>query len=115
MLASVKDKPFGWPLKGRPSLTAAARDGERDMRSGRKNAAARVEPKNETTKKGEKQRNHSLTRNTPYKPEQASKVTMRMPTLLPFGEGRVSEEAIDMRTRSIRRGSGHGTSERWFG
>jgi len=23
------------------------------------------------------------------KPEQASKVTMRMPTLLPFGEGRV--------------------------
>ena len=36
------------------------------------------------------------------KPEQASKVTMRMPTLLPFGEGRVSGEAIDMRTRSIR-------------
>ena len=49
------------------------------------------------------------------KPEQASKVTMRMPTLLPFGEGRVSGEAIDMRTRSIRRGNGHGTSERWFG
>jgi hypothetical protein len=46
------------------------------------------------------------------KPEQASKVTMRMPTLLPFGEGRVSGEAIDMSTRSIRRGSGHGTSER---
>ena len=32
------------------------------------------------------------------KPEQASKVTMRMPTLLPFGEGRVSGEVIDMRT-----------------
>jgi hypothetical protein len=42
-------------------------------------------------------------------------VTMRMPTLLPFGEGRVSGEAIDMSTRSIRRGSGLGTSERWFG
>jgi hypothetical protein len=41
-------------------------------------------------------------------------VTMRMPTL-PFGEGRVSAEAIDTRTRSIRRGSGHGTLERWFG
>ena len=32
------------------------------------------------------------------KPEQASKVTMRMPTLLPFGEGRVSGEVIDMST-----------------
>jgi hypothetical protein len=42
-------------------------------------------------------------------------VTMRMPTLLPFGEGCMSGEAIDTRTRSIRRGSGHGTSERWFG
>jgi hypothetical protein len=31
VLASVKDKPFGWPLKGRPSLTVAARDGERDI------------------------------------------------------------------------------------
>jgi putative ABC transport system substrate-binding protein len=30
-------------------------------------------------------------------------------------EGRVSGEAIDKSTRSIRRGSGHGTSERWFG
>jgi hypothetical protein len=39
-------------------------------------------------------------------------VTMRMPTLLPFGEGRVSGEAIDMSTRSIRRGSGLGTPER---
>src|ERR1700730_13926642 len=45
----------------------------------------------------------------------ASKVTMRMPTLLPFGEGRVSGEAIDTRTRSIRRGSGHGTLERGSG
>ena len=27
----------------------------------------------------------------------------------------MSGEAIDTRTRSIRRGSGHGTSEGWFG
>ena len=31
------------------------------------------------------------------------------------GKARVSGEAIDTSTRSIRRGSGHGTSERWFG
>ena len=48
-------------------------------------------------------------------PHSISKVPMRMPTLRPFGEGRTSGEAIDTRTRSIRRGSGHGTSERWFG
>ena len=48
------------------------------------------------------------------KPEQASKVRMRMPTLRSFGEGRTRGEAIDMRTHAIRRGSGHGTSERWF-
>jgi hypothetical protein len=30
-------------------------------------------------------------------------VTMRMPTLLPFGEGCMGGEAIDTRTRSIRR------------
>ena len=48
------------------------------------------------------------------KPEQASKVEVRMPTRLQNGEGRVSGEAIDTRTRSIRRGSGHGTSEGWF-
>src|SRR5215472_1216060 len=46
--------------------------------------------------------------------EQASKVTMRMPTHRSIGEGCVSGEAIDMWTRLIRRGSGHGTSERWF-
>src|SRR5215472_16507845 len=39
---------------------------------------------------------------------------MRMPTLLPFGEGCTSGEVIDTRTRSIRRGSGHSTSEGWF-
>ena len=31
------------------------------------------------------------------------------------GKAAMSGEAIDTRTRSIRRGSGHGTSERWFG
>ena len=41
-------------------------------------------------------------------------MTMRMPTLLPFGEGCTSGEVIDTRTRSIRRGSGHSTSEGWF-
>jgi len=41
-------------------------------------------------------------------------VTMRMQTLLPFGECSMSEEVIDTRTRLIRRGSGHSTSEGWF-
>jgi hypothetical protein len=48
------------------------------------------------------------------KPEQASKVTTRMPILRPFGEGCMSGEAIDTCTRSIRRGSGRGASEGWF-
>src|ERR1700722_19827755 len=48
------------------------------------------------------------------KPEQASKVLMRMPTLRSFGEGRTCGEAIDTRTHAIRRGSGHGTSVGWF-
>ena len=50
----------------------------------------------------------------PYRDSLTSKVTMRMPTLLPFGEGCTSGEVIDTRTRSIRRGSGHSTSEGWF-
>jgi hypothetical protein len=41
--------------------------------------------------------------------EQASKVKVRMPTRLNNGEGRVNGEAIDARTRSIRRGSELGT------
>ncbi len=45
------------------------------------------------------------------KPEQASKVMVRMPTRLNNGEGSMSGEEIDERTRSIRRGSGHGTLE----
>jgi hypothetical protein len=39
-------------------------------------------------------------------------VTMRMPTHRSIGEGCVSGEAIDTCTRLIRRGSGHGTSEK---
>jgi hypothetical protein len=39
------------------------------------------------------------------KPEQASKVLMRMPTLRSFGEGRTCGEVIDKRTHAIRRGS----------
>lgn len=38
------------------------------------------------------------------KPEQASKVLMRMPTLRSFGEGRTCGEVIDTRTHAIRRG-----------
>jgi len=44
------------------------------------------------------------------KPEQASKVLMRMPTLRSFGEGCTRGEVIDKRTHAIRRGSGYGTS-----
>jgi hypothetical protein len=45
------------------------------------------------------------------KPEQASKVMMRMPTRLNNGEGRTGREEIDERTRSIQQGRGHGTQE----
>jgi hypothetical protein len=48
------------------------------------------------------------------KPEQASKVLMRMPTLRSFGEGCTCGEEIDKRTHAIRRGSGYGTSVGWF-
>jgi hypothetical protein len=40
---------------------------------------------------------------------------MRMLTIRPKWEGCMSGEVIDTRTRSIRRGIGHGTSEQWFG
>ena len=49
VLASVKDKPFGGAEEA-PSLTAAARDGDGNMRSGRKNARCAVEQKNEMKK-----------------------------------------------------------------
>ena len=46
MLAAVKDKPFGWPRKARPSLTATRHDGAVRLRSGRKNGSAGVKQKN---------------------------------------------------------------------
>jgi hypothetical protein len=46
------------------------------------------------------------------KPEQASKVKMRMPTRQRYGEGCTDGEAIDERTHLVRRGNGHGTVER---
>ena len=48
------------------------------------------------------------------KPEQASKVLMRMPTLRSFGEGCTRGEVIDTRTHAIRRGSGYRTLVGWF-
>ena len=46
------------------------------------------------------------------KPEQASKVKMRKPTRQRYGEGSTDGEAIDARTRSLRRGNGNGTLEK---
>src|SRR6516162_3795023 len=46
VLAAVKDKPFGWPRKARPSLTATRHDGAVELRSGRKNGSAGVKQKN---------------------------------------------------------------------
>ena len=45
------------------------------------------------------------------KPEQASKVSMWMPTRHGDGEGRTGREVIDRCTVSIHRGIGNGTSE----
>ncbi len=45
------------------------------------------------------------------KPEQASKVLMRMPTRHGDGEGRTGREVIDGCAVSIRRGIGNGTTE----
>src|SRR3954469_9030322 len=39
-------KPFGWPRKARPSLTATRHDGAVELRSGRKNGSAGVKQKN---------------------------------------------------------------------
>ena len=46
VLATVKDKPFGWPPKARPSLTAARHGSGIVTWSGRKNGFAEVEHKN---------------------------------------------------------------------
>ena len=49
---------------------------------------------------------------TRVKLEQASKVKMRMPTRPLTGEGRMNREETDMRTCSVRRGTGHGMQEK---
>ena len=48
---------------------------------------------------------------TRVKPEQASKVLMRMPTRHRDGAGRTGWEVIERCTGSIRRGNGRGASE----
>src|SRR5712672_915330 len=52
-----------------PSLTAAARDGDTYMRSGRKNACGAGRTKEWNDKGRQKWRDASLTKKTPYKPD----------------------------------------------
>src|SRR5258708_10974377 len=52
-----------------PSLTAAARDGDANMRSGRKNACGAGRTKEWNDKGRQKWRDASLTKKTPYKPD----------------------------------------------
>jgi len=68
VLASVKDKPSA-ALKEAPSLTAAARDGDANMRSGRKNACGAGRTKEWNDKGRQKWRDASLTNKAPYKPD----------------------------------------------
>ena len=65
-----------------PSLTAATRDGDANMRSGRKNACGAGRTK-EWNDKGRQRREASLTTKAPYKPH-----TSRMPELGPYGSVR---------------------------
>src|SRR5882672_9290450 len=51
-----------------PSLTAAARDGDANMRSGRKNARGAGRTKEWNDKGRQKWRDASLTKKAPYKP-----------------------------------------------
>src|ERR1017187_4877345 len=52
-----------------PSLTAAARDGDGNMRSGRKNARGSGRTKKWNTKDDAKWRDAPLTKKAPYKPD----------------------------------------------
>ena len=52
-----------------PSLTAAARDGDANMRSGRKNACGAGRTKEWNDKGRQKWRDASLTKKAPYKPD----------------------------------------------
>jgi hypothetical protein len=67
VLASVKDKPFGGAEEA-PSLTAAARDGDGNMRSGRKNARGAGRTKEWNDKGRQKWRDAPWTKKAPYKP-----------------------------------------------
>src|SRR5277367_4870781 len=66
VLASVKDEPSA-ALRKAPSLTAAARDGDGNMRSGRKNARGAGRTK-EWNDKGRQKWRDTLTKKAPYKP-----------------------------------------------
>src|SRR5260221_3006212 len=55
--------------KEAPSLTAAARDGDANMRSGRKNACGAGRTKEWNDKGRQKWRDASLTNKAPYKPD----------------------------------------------
>src|ERR1019366_3009083 len=68
VLASVKDKPFGGAEEA-PSLTAAARDGDGNMRSGRKNARGAGRTKEWNDKGRQKWRDAPWTKKAPYKPD----------------------------------------------
>src|SRR6266403_6378871 len=52
-----------------PSLTAAARDGDADVRSGRKNACGAGRTKEWNDEGPQKWRDASLTKKAPYKPD----------------------------------------------
>src|ERR1019366_6645749 len=73
-----------------PSLTAAARDGDRNMRSGRKNARGAGRTKEWNAKDDAKWRDAPLTKKAPYKPH-----TSRMRESCKSGS--VGEAAADRR------------------
>src|SRR6267142_412208 len=60
-----------------PSLTAAARDGDANMRSGRKNARGAGRTKEWNDKGRQKWRDASLTKKAPYKPDAVSERARR--------------------------------------
>ena len=68
VLASVKDKPSA-ALKKAAFLTAAASDGDGNMRSGRKNARGAGRTKEWNDKGRQKGRDAPLTTKAPYKPD----------------------------------------------
>src|SRR6516162_1133198 len=61
-----------------PSLTAAARDGDANMRSGRKNACGAGRTKEWNDKGRRKWRDASLTKKAPYKPDARSSAPSRI-------------------------------------